>query len=86
MWEAIKKRVLPIWQNLRRLRVTFSPNRAVWQSWEQSTRAAGLGAIGVSVFASGDQVNPWSFAVGIVFMLANAHIAQRLGQFGTEQE
>lgn len=86
MWEAVKKRVMTFWQSLLRLRLAFSPNRVVWQSWEQSTRAAGLGAIGVSVFASGDQVNPWSLGFGIVLLVLNAYIARHLGHYGKVED
>ncbi len=86
MWDVIKKRVMLVWQSLIRLRSAFRPNRAVWHSWEQSTRAAGLGAVGVSVFASGSQVNPWSLGFGIVLLVLNAYIARHLGDAGETED
>ena len=57
-----------------------NPNIAVWRSWEQTTRAAGLACIGISVFAQGEAVNPWSLSFGVVFLLGNVWVAQRVGE------
>jgi hypothetical protein len=67
-------------KQLKRLRSRLRLNASVWRSWEQFTRAAALGAIGVSIFASGESVNPWSLASGIAFLLANAYIAWKAGE------
>lgn len=62
----------------RRLRRNAWPSQSVWRSWEQSTRTAGLAAIGLSVFASGEVVNPWSLAAGVVLLVLNVYIAGEL--------
>ena len=69
---------------LRRLRTWFQFNLAVLRSWDQTTRTAGLGAIGVSVFASGSSVNPWSFGLGVALLIANTYIASLVGRFEAE--
>lgn len=67
-------------KQLKRLRSRLRLNASVWRSWEQSTRAAGLGAFGISVFASGEHVNPLSLGFGGVLLVLNAYIAYHAGQ------
>ena len=63
----------------------FRPDLAVWRSWEQSSRAAGLALIGLSMFATGDSVNPASLTVGLAFLVLNVYIAKRVGQAEEER-
>ena len=63
----------------------FRPNLAVWRSWEQSSRAAGLALVGLSMYATGGSVNPASLAVGLAFLVLNVYIARRLGQAEEER-
>jgi len=53
---------------------------AVLRSWEQLTRTAGLGAIGLSLLASGESVNPWSMGLGTIFLALNAYLAYIIGE------
>jgi len=68
----------------RRLRRRAWPGPSVWKSWEQSTRTAGLAAIGLSVFASGRVVNPWSLLAGVVLLVLNVYIAGELDRMETK--
>jgi len=80
------RRVLKIW--LRRVRKTIIQvvsSLSVLRSWEQLTRAAALGAIGLSMLASGESVNPWSIGLGAFFLVLNVFIAYAVGQRSEEK-
>ena len=53
---------------------------SVLRSWEQLTRTAGLGAIGLSLLAPGESVNPWSMGLGTIFLALNAYLAYIIGE------
>ena len=67
---------------IRRMGLTWARlcrSKSVLQSWEQMTRTAGLGAIGLSLLATGEQVNPISLALGAVFLTLSTYFAYTLG-------
>lgn len=62
------------------------PGPSIWKSWEQSTRTAGLASVGLPVFASGEAVNPWSLAAGVVLLILNVYIAGQIDRSGSNAE
>tara|TARA_R110000868_G_scaffold225999_2_gene478337 strand:- start:4590 stop:4874 length:285 start_codon:yes stop_codon:yes gene_type:complete len=62
------------------------PNISVWRNWEILTRTAGLGAIGVSIFAQGGQVEPGSVILGISALTASMHCAHIVGELEAQDD
>jgi hypothetical protein len=74
----LRRKVSATWSDLTR-------NAAVLKSWEYLTRTAGLGAIGLSLLASGEQVNPISLALGSLFLVLNTYLAYIIGALPEEK-
>lgn len=62
------------------------PSVSVWRNWEVVCRAAGLGAIGLSVLAEGGQVQPGSILAGIIVLIASTYCAYRAGEMEAEDD
>ncbi|WP_041636735.1 hypothetical protein [Maricaulis maris] len=54
-------------------------NKALWRSWEQSSRAIGLGLLGLSLFAERGIISPASLLLGAGFLVASWVCAFYLG-------
>jgi len=54
-------------------------NKALWRSWEHSSRAIGLGLLGLSLFAERGIISPASLLLGAGFLVASWVCAFYLG-------
>ncbi|WP_417479849.1 hypothetical protein [Maricaulis maris] len=64
--------------------VGLTANVALWRSWEQSSRAVGLGALGLSLFAESGVVRPGFLAMGSALIVVSWVCAFYLGQMEAE--
>ena len=58
----------------------LTANQALWRSWEQSSRAVGLGLFGLSLFTGDGVVRPGSFAAGAALVVISWICAFYLGR------
>jgi hypothetical protein len=70
-----------VFKRLPRVHTSLS----VLRSWEQITRTSAMGAIGLSLLASGESINPWSMAFGAILLVSNTYLADTIGKHSKER-
>jgi len=84
--ERIRRVLLRLGRAVGRSRLfEISANAALWRSWEQSSRAVGLGALGLSLFAESGVIRPGFLFMGSALIVISWVCAFFLGRMEMKQ-